>query len=231
MSEERFVIGPQSLPLWPGDLPVKVGKSSAYIRVDFPDAEPVNQALRAYLFARAEEPETAKQYGQSLGGTKVYDVAGWPETAAQLIDARAKQFYRLALKSETAFVDLSWANLYRAGDYLVPHSHIRAQASVVYCVDPGEEESGDPLAGQFCFVDPRLEVCCPLEPGRMTNPLRPGFQAGSMILFRSDLVHAVNPYPGERPRITLSWNLNSKPLSGDMRAAAERQAEGKVPKP
>jgi predicted 2-oxoglutarate/Fe(II)-dependent dioxygenase YbiX len=38
--------------------------------------------------------------------------------------------------------------------------------------------------------------------------------AGTMIIFPSQLVHAVNPYTGKRPHITLSWNINKNALPG-----------------
>ena len=48
----------------------------------------------------------------------------------------------------------------------------------------------------------------------MTAPFLPGMTAGTMIIFPSQLVHAVNPYTGKRPRITLSWNINKNALPG-----------------
>jgi Putative 2OG-Fe(II) oxygenase len=42
----------------------------------------------------------------------------------------------------------------------------------------------------------------------MTRPFLPDMVPGTMLMFPSPLVHGVNPYPGARPRITLSWNLS-----------------------
>jgi hypothetical protein len=33
-------------------------------------------------------------------------------------------------------------------------------------------------------------------------------------MFPGSVVHAVNPYRGERPRITLSWNVNENAIEG-----------------
>jgi hypothetical protein len=39
-------------------------------------------------------------------------------------------------------------------------------------------------------------------------------RAGSMLIFPAHFVHSVNPYTGKRPRITMSWNINSHALRG-----------------
>jgi hypothetical protein len=115
---------------------------------------------------------------------------------------------------EPASVDLSWATVYRTGDYTAPHSHLRAQASIVYCIDPGDDPRPDTPDGKLCLVDPRYSMCCNIEPNRMTNVVIPDMRAGSMIMFPGELVHCVNPYAGTRPRLTLSWNINQQPLPG-----------------
>jgi hypothetical protein len=81
-------------------------------------------------------------------------------------------------------------------------------------LDPGDAGPDDEMAGRFSFCDPRLPACCPLEAGRMTHAFMPDLHAGSMLFFSADYVHAVNPYRGERPRITLSWNVTLEPLPG-----------------
>jgi len=136
-----------------------------------------------------------------------------------LISLRARTFFRRVLECDDAAVDLSWANVYRAGDFCMPHSHVRSTASVVYCVEAGDEDMEDSLSGQFGFVDPRLSSCCQDQEGCVTKPFYPGMKKGTMIIFPSQLVHTVNPYLGKRPRITLSWNINKNPLPGTPLAA------------
>jgi len=58
----------------------------------------------------------------------------------------------------------------------------------------------------------------------MTAPFQPGMTAGTMIIFPSQLVHAVNPYTGKRPRITLSWNINKNALPGPPLSANPEQS-------
>jgi hypothetical protein len=180
----------------------------------FPDAEAYHPALIARLLKLADDPEFGRRVMRSTGGTKIYHIDRWGCDAADMVNRRAIQFFKLARPSTTAAVDLSWASLYRAGDYSMPHSHPRADASIVYCVDVGDSPEGDPLDGQFCFVDPRYTTCCQIDVQCMTHPIAPKLAPGSMIMFPGALVHCVNPYTGRRPRITLSWNINRQPLPG-----------------
>jgi hypothetical protein len=118
------------------------------------------------------------------------------------------------LNCSHGFVDDCWANVYRNGDYCMPHSHLRSVASVVYMVDLGDEDPAHPLSGRFYFADPRLHISCETERDRMTRLVIPDLKAGSMIVFPGAMVHAVNPYTGQRPRITMSWNITQEALPG-----------------
>jgi hypothetical protein len=103
--------------------------------------------------------------------------------------------------------------MYRTGDYFLPHSHPRTLASLLYAVDLGE--SPDAHNGQFCFADPRMKVCCREQEGYMSTPCAPVLEPGTMIMFPGQTVHFVTLYRGERPRITMSWNINHAPVAGD----------------
>lgn len=189
----------------------------------FTDIAGYHPGLVRRLLAAAADRQAAKRYGRADGGTKLHDLAriGGPELA--LLEARALELCRRGGIADPV-VDLSWANIYGNGDYIMPHSHPRAHASAVYCLDEGDLPP-DPqsIDGEFCFVDPRYSACCHIQPDCMTMPIIPGLRAGCLILFPGQLVHAVNPYFGERPRITLSWNLTRGKLAGspwdDMKSA------------
>jgi hypothetical protein len=51
----------------------------------------------------------------------------------------------------------------------------------------------------------------------------PGLRAGTMIIFPGQAVHCVNPYAGTRPRITLSWNINTMAVPGVATVPIPRQ--------
>ena len=111
------------------------------------------------------------------------------------------------LSQHDVYTDDCWASVYRDGQYCLPHSHLRSNVSIVYLLDEGDPDPDDPMAGKLVFADPRIPHCCPQEPGRVTGLLAPDMRAGTMIVFASDYVHAVGPYRGTRPRMTMSWNV------------------------
>jgi hypothetical protein len=151
---------------------------------------------------------------RSLGGQKIFGMSGWDMAEMTLLDARAKSLYRKKSGHAEAHIDLSWINIYRRHDYVIPHCHPRTAASVVLCLDAGDEDPTDQLSGRFTFVDPRLDRCCMEQPGYMTTPLHMNLKAGTMMIFPAQLLHMVTPYEGTRPRITVAWNINSFPIGG-----------------
>lgn len=178
---------------------------------DIADYHPalVNRALEL------ESDPTLSNYLYRGGcGRKIHHIDQWGIPAARLINDRATALFKQVTESPTAVVDSCWANISRKGEYCMPHSHHRSVGSVVYCLEPGESDPQDPLGGRFVFVDPRIPSCCQKKAGYMTTPYLPEWRAGTMIIFPSHLVHCVNPYWGETPRITMSWNINHQALPG-----------------
>ncbi|MGF1609810.1 MAG: putative 2OG-Fe(II) oxygenase [Kiloniellales bacterium] len=208
-------VGARPIPVWPEGQQFKVrGREVRILRTSFADTADYHPGLIARVLAMAQEPRHAAQYGRSLGGTKLYHLDQWDCQEARLLNARALSFCRAALGMTEPVVDIAWVNVYRKGDYIVPHSHTRSAFSLVYFLDEGDPDPEDPNAGRFCFVDPRLPDCCLIEEARMTNPLMPTTKPGTLLLFPSHLVHSVNPYGGAQPRITASWNINSQVIAG-----------------
>ncbi len=203
------------IEVWPESQGYRVarGKPRVFI-THFTDTAAYHPALIDGILALESDPRFARNYTRATGGIKIHHVDRWGSPAADLIDARARAFFCRALGAAAAFVDLSWATVYRRGDYTMPHSHLRTEGSIVYLVDPGDGPLDDSPDGRFCFADPRYEPCCNIEPDRMTNVVTPDLAAGSMILFPAQLVHCVAPYSGDRPRISMSWNINRQALSG-----------------
>lgn len=207
-------IGPRKFEVWPTGQ--KIGKfaDNVYAAV-FDDAEQYNDILVRQMVAWEEEKRAVSPPAtRGIGGTKFHDIPDWGNPAADLIHARAIALYRKLFNTDEAHVDYCWGNVYRAGDFVMPHSHRRCKASLVYCLAEGDEDPDDPLAGKFCFVDPRMPACCQQERHRMTTPAYPSFTAGTLLIFPSELVHFVVPYHGKSPRITMSWNIADHAFSG-----------------
>jgi hypothetical protein len=205
MSEPHPVLALEPFPAGQRVFAPDAGKS--YLATRFRDHLRYAPALIAYLLELARQPPHREHYGRHLGGTKLYDPGSWAEPAGAFLDARALAFYRRATGREGGRIAQGWANVYSAGDYIVPHSHTEADFSLVYVLDAGDEDAAEPTSGRFCFADPRWALCCQVEPGRLSNTIAPPMHAGSMILFPAEAVHFVHPYLGQRPRLTLSWNL------------------------
>jgi hypothetical protein len=217
---ERVVaIGSDQIAVWPGES-IRPTPIALTAQVDFLDHARYAAGLTAAILERGQDPRYADRIFKGGCGLKVRDIHAWEVAEAVLVNERALMLCRKVLGGRAVHVDSSWASVYSDGDYCMPHSHLRAVASVLYMLEPGEEFAQDPLAGRFAFCDPRLTQCCPQEPGRMTHSFMPDLVPGSMLFFSADYVHAVNPYRGSRPRITLSWNMTLQRLDGESGAWA-----------
>jgi len=215
-SSDSIEVAGRSLPVWPEGQDLRaLDEQGVFLRTDFADHPLYADDLRAAVEAQLADPAVQSQYSRSLGGTKIYRLETWESPAARLINARAIETYKRAVKSATGVIDMAWANVYGTGDYVVAHSHIRSNASVVYMLDEGDLDPQDRYSGLFAIIDPRFPPCCKVAPGFMTNPFSPKLKGGSMIVFPSSLVHSVFPYGGERPRITFAWNITQEALEGD----------------
>jgi hypothetical protein len=211
---ETVQIGSSEFAIWPAGQRVRSAIHPEILITFFADAEAIHGGLIARIHELERDRRLASGPVPAFGGTKVYHLDRWDCLEADLLDARALTFSQQLLKSDSAVIDLSWANVYRNGDYSLPHSHERTAASIVYSVDPGDGDGGDRYAGQLMFVDPRVDACCGIRSGSVTTPQLPLMAPGTMILFPSPFVHCVNPYRGRRPRITLAWNIDRDMIPG-----------------
>lgn len=209
MSSAAAVSGP-----WPAGQKIERWAEPSVVLTTFEDTQSYHPALIEHIRAMAEDEAQAKRWNGTAGGAKVYHLDRWGMPEADLIHARALELFKRVINCEEAVPDISWSTVYRRGDHCMPHSHIRALASLVYFLDLGEDEAADSPDGRFNFTDPRLKVCCRAEEGHMTTPCAPLHKAGTMLMFPGQLVHYVTPYQGERPRITLSWNINKTAIPG-----------------
>jgi hypothetical protein len=211
------------LRVWPETQRIEPAGDPLIGITQFTDHADYHPLLRDTLLRLERSSAQREKLPRGSCGIKVHHIENWKCPAAQLVHGRAIEMFKHMLKTEQAHIDASWGNIYRSGDYCIPHSHIRAQAGVVYLVDSGDEEKERSLDAKFYIADPRVAFCCQHHPGHMTRVLIPSMRPGSMIIFPGQVVHGVNPYFGNRPRLTLSWNINTQPVAGDPRKTFEGQ--------
>jgi putative 2-oxoglutarate-Fe(II)-dependent oxygenase superfamily protein len=208
-------VGDALLPTWPQGQPIEPLSASLMAITTFADHACFHPALIQSVLHAEQEPRFRGNMFKGGCGVKVRSIPAWDDGAAKLIHARAVLLAHTTLSRRDVFADDTWGSIYRFGDYCMPHSHLRSNVSIVYMLDTGDDAPEDDLmSAKLCFADPRIDACCPHEPGRVTQHVMPTMTPGTMLIFASDYLHSVNPYFGKRPRITLSWNVTLARLPG-----------------
>lgn len=207
--KDTIHIGDKDIPIWPKEQNDKVNQLSpdpTVLHTVFEDCKEYNPRLIEFLLEK--EKDENYTHRMIIGGSKVRHVHEWGIPEADLINARALNFFARATGREDVVVQLSWASISRKGEYLSPHSHDHCIASVVYMLTPGNPDPEFILDGQLALTDPRLPGCCDQQEGRVTHEVSPKMVEGAMVIFPSEIVHHVHPYTGDEPRISIAWNLN-----------------------
>lgn len=207
-------IGGKKLAVWPDGQKVTEWGDPYLLQTTFTDTEQYHPGLIELINRLEPELREKTWFGPQACGTKIYNTAEWNSPAADFLTLRAQALFRQVRKTPEAHVDFSWASAYRNRDFCPPHSHLRAFASIVYMLDPGDADPADESSGQFWISDPRIQGSCGTQPGCMTNPVSPAMVPGTMLIFPGEVVHNVWPYNGKRLRITMSWNINPQLTSG-----------------
>ena len=179
-----------------------------------PRAARTNAALRRLVLDR--EQTTPGEDKSNVGGwhsapdlfssqaPEVRELLDWVCAAVLAMSKYMSQTPHKGTQIETR----GWANVSRNGDYHRAHMHPGHDWSGIYYVDPGEHPAAYPDSGIIEFHDPRCAVGILETPGKPfwgTVHFRP--EAGMLLLFPSWLVHTVNPYRGERERISIAFNV------------------------
>lgn len=188
-------------------------------RLHVPDADGMNEELRAIILAEEAEYE-------SLGRS---NVGGWhsrpdflrrPEPAVAGLTTWITWAVRKMIEASAGpgtfkgTLSLSaWTAICRAGAYHAPHAHPDSAWSGAYYVDAGTGRPDGPLGGVLEFLDPRGGADAVTAPGDpYGEPLRVRPEAGLLVVFPSWLYHWVHPYAGQIPRIAVSFNATLAPI-------------------
>ena len=132
-------------------------------------------------------------------------LAGVVKTANGIDDAALKNL---------RFHSHCWFHVTRQGGYFPHHNHPLASWSLVYCADPGDEDAPDFESGHLVFHDPRATASMYLDTANRQMRREFSFDAvrmrpvaGDVLIFPSYIMHAVEPYAGRRPRVTVAANF------------------------
>lgn len=171
--------------------------------------------------------ELLKMLPSSLPTTEVGQVDGWPFWIKQnkigFINPLASsstavdKFSNWIVNQVTEFskhynstasykIEQCWANIYQKGDFQEPHIHPTFDFSAVYFV------SIPPNSGKLIFENSlATSDMRPIKVSQETelNSTRAVYAPieGQLVVFRSNLRHAVLPHNNTEPRISLAFNL------------------------
>lgn len=202
------------------DLQIRNAFATPIILAPVEQAPALNAALIPLILAREAASSGVIRSNQG-GWQSTDDFAAWSGAAGASLVAAAVALANTvtALQGETAVTRVAldwkinaWANVNRDGHGNAAHHHPGCFWSCVYWLQTGEPADG----GEFEIQDPRG-----ILPGFVAPTLRyalPGCLsaggsdfitpiAGTLLVFPSWLVHAVRPFRGTRPRISVAINL------------------------
>lgn len=154
-----------------------------------------------FNFLNRKEPEV-----QELKNIFFNNLGAFVKEINQLSDAQL---------AELKFHNHCWFHITRSGGYFQPHNHPNASWSIVYYVNPGDEQVEEArAAGHIVFNDPRPQASCYLDPANDNmrrefsfSAIRIRPQRCEMLIFPSYLFHYVEPYECETPRIVVASNF------------------------
>ncbi len=184
--------------------------------------------LEEYIISSMTEENRLKKPPQSAHSDlfeSKFDFLGWdsPESkkCKNLFLGTLLQF----LKEVTTISDYdysrikiyqeSWFHTVRQGGYFQTHTHPNAAWSMVLCVSQGDKEvKNERECGKLLFIDPRLNASMHLDPANKDLKRKFSFSGyrfrpenGEFFIFPSYLQHAVEPYFGNKHRITVAANF------------------------
>ena len=185
------------------------------------DAAALNEELRTRILA----------HEKTTSGAAATNVGGWHSEPGQLEFCGeagrrlVRHMYEMADEATRRVLDdcklpsrkmrwtlHAWANVNRDGDFNRTHTHAGTTWSGTYYVDTGNPPPEDEFGTPIHFFDPcqgRANTFMPLTVP-ISILIRP--EPGLMIMFPSYLPHMVYPHKGDRPRISIAFNLRREPF-------------------
>lgn len=189
-----------------------------------PGFEALNARLLAHFLPHADS-ETGRRHSNLGGWQSADDFQALDLPAAQALCRAVVDTVNAATAVSTpnGLVEAgfdwrinAWVNVNPPGASNALHGHPGAFWSAVYYVDDGGAGPGD--GGELFFQDPRGVLPAmhdPLLRFRVEGCLSAGFtesirpEPGLLVVFPSWLLHAVDPFRGSRPRVSVAFNFGT----------------------
>lgn len=207
-------IGPRLFDVWPKGVSIQPLERSVFFVIFADNEEFAGSLVNKLLKAESEFRDRTPPDWLGGGGAKIRDIASWDCPVLDLLNFRAMEFFKRVTGKKTAVIDDLWANVSRAGEFIGPHAHRRTEASLVYHLLPPPRAVCEKFEGSLGICDPRLERCCPAQPGHATSQIYPPMNPGTFVMFPSFISHYVTPFQGDDPRISIAWNIADSAIPG-----------------
>jgi uncharacterized protein (TIGR02466 family) len=186
--------------------------------LDWPGSEGLDQGLKDVVLAKRRASAGVVKTNRG-GWQSAADLQDWSDPPIRQLLGRiedlAKHYVVRLFGGSDAHFDTgwsirAWANVNEKGHFNRSHDHLgrHSYLSGIYYVDVGDIGSNIEAKGRTVFED-RTHVA--IDVNRSPDDLRRDFYMtpsnGRMVLFPAALMHHVEPYEGEGPRITIAFNL------------------------
>ena len=103
-----------------------------------------------------------------------------------------------------------WLNINEKGNYNTTHTHPNSDLSGIWYITDND--------GELYFQDPLIQTRSKLYEhilGVKNAGIQMDCKAGSLLIFPADVPHRVEEHVLDTKRISVSFNINSKPQGGD----------------
>ena len=194
--------------------------ASPVLCFDWPRSEELNERLKQIVLNKRKHSAGVVKTNRG-GWQSDSDLETWPYEEIQQLTNRITRFaieYVGRLNGtgdpryRAGWSIRAWANVNEKGNFNRTHDHLGRTSffSGVYYVDVGDvDASGSPESGHTIFEDwTYVPVNTLDDPNAYRRDFRMVPQNGRMVLFPAGLMHSVEKYIGNRPRITIAFNLH-----------------------
>lgn len=119
-----FQVAGKGIKVWPNKADIEQINSNSMYAVEFHDLEHYHSKLKEAILERENDPRYGLKLFRGACGVKIHHVDRWKTPAANLIHQRALALFSAVSGIKDPVSDMSWANVYRNGDYCLPHSQL-----------------------------------------------------------------------------------------------------------